>query len=568
MQAESPVARARAPIDATSPLSWSETLRTGIDIIDRQHRSLVDMVNLTARRLDGDAALSADELRQLVRYLKAYAEVHFSTEEALMALCGLPSDYTHGHHHNHMRFLNHVDDMLDDIGDQVLLDGRQLVGFLSDWLRRHILGEDQALAQRLRAAQRAALAALVPLAHDEPMGAERLPALAEALSAGHAALHASEGDILTLITGDRLPAMVIALDATLMPGAVLHANEAAAHLYGSTRTALSGRDGRALFAGEQWLRLPVVMSEVLMQGDFTGRLRCALPGREGLLPVRITHLVLDGRMVVLLVFGAGDQDEQDDPAVQRAGQVSDSAARRPHTAEAGNGNLLSRHPLFSMLDPTVLDALERDTELLSLRRAAVLYQQHAHPGGLYLVVSGLMTLVAVNRQGEERVVELVPPSRILGEVEVFSALPARHLARALTATVLLRIPAAALRTLAASHAGFAAAALASMGRRADRLAADIQSLTLHTAVERIIDHILEHAVPEEEGNVWEAMLPAQKQVIASLLDIQPATLSRGFQQLSDHGLITLDRRYVRIPDREALIRYRDQGGEGGEPPTT
>jgi CRP-like cAMP-binding protein len=76
-------------------------------------------------------------------------------------------------------------------------------------------------------------------------------------------------------------------------------------------------------------------------------------------------------------------------------------------------------------------------------------------------------------------------------------------------------------------------------------------------MERTIDFLLEHGTDNGQGGV-DAVLPAQKGVIASYLNINGATLSRNFQQLSDAGLISVSRRLVTIPDREALLRFSRQ----------
>jgi CRP/FNR family transcriptional activator FtrB len=153
---------------------------------------------------------------------------------------------------------------------------------------------------------------------------------------------------------------------------------------------------------------------------------------------------------------------------------------------------------------------------------------------------------------------------MFGEVEVFTGCPYRMFARSLASTVLLTIPAATVRRLQTSSRRFAGAAVEHLGRRLLEVKGEIEALTLHTAMERIIDHLLEHASINGLG-VLEAMLPAQKQVIASYLNLSPPTLSRAFQQLSDAGLIVVSRRYVTIPDRDRLMRYRAQDAAGQEP---
>jgi CRP/FNR family transcriptional activator FtrB len=164
---------------------------------------------------------------------------------------------------------------------------------------------------------------------------------------------------------------------------------------------------------------------------------------------------------------------------------------------------------------------------------------------------------ASNERGDEKVLDILVASEIVGEVEVFSSQASPATARSLSSSTLLMIPAGALRKLQTASPAFAAAITAHLGRRMHERAREIAALTLHTAMERTIDFLLEHGTDNGQGGV-DAVLPAQKGVIASYLNINGATLSRNFQQLSDAGLISVSRRLVTIPDREALLRFSRQ----------
>ncbi|THF58091.1 bacteriohemerythrin [Pseudothauera rhizosphaerae] len=533
-------------------LAWSDALRTGVDVIDRQHRGLVDMVNAVAIRLDAEKTLSADEVRLLVGYLKDYAEVHFGTEEALMALCGVSPDYAEHHHRNHERFLAHVGDMIDDLSENAVPDGRQLLAFLGDWLIRHIQGEDQGLARRLREASAAGHGEF----HSEAqvgggIGSTGLTrGFADVLALGSATLHASESDVLEMIAEGTSPTLVMALDASLLPVAVLHANAAAETLFGVPADELQARSAAQLFGEAQVQRLPVVMSEVLMHGAYEGEFDCVVQdGRAKPVPVRITHLVLQGRMVILTVFAS--------QAGRARGGRRAAAVAEEHGTLAGR-TVLSRHPLFQDLGREEMALLEKAARLVCLQKGQVLFQKGDEPEGAYIVISGQMSLSASNTRGAEKVLDILDPPQVFAEVEVLTRQPAAVHAHSLTSTVLLLIPADALRRVQASSLSFGTALLAHLGRRVHKLTGEIEALTLHTAMERIIDHLLEHASVNAHG-VVEALLPAQKQVIASYLNISPPTLSRAFQTLTDNGLITISRRYVTIPDRERLLRFRDEG---------
>lgn len=545
-------------------LAWSDALRTGIDVIDRQHRGLVNMVNATAIRLEGNTALSADEVRLLLGYLKDYAEVHFGTEEALMALCGLPQRYAHDHHVSHARFLAHVGDMLDDLSADAVPDGRQLLAFLAEWLIRHIQGEDQGLARRLRAAHPEVPGMRAEGAVGGGVGATGLTRqFADVLALGSATLHASEADVLEMITEGTSPTLVMALDASLLPTTVLHANEAAEKLFGVPAERLVNHSCDALFGENQTQRLPVVMSEVLMSGAFEGEIDCVAAGEHPQpVPARITHLVLQGRMAILAVFAVQEDSAAGSARPAHAGDASGvvipltRGGRGAARAALSGRTVFSRHPLFGVLERDELQILERSARLIRLRKGQVLFHKGDEPAGIYIVISGQVALAASNSRGVEKVLDILDPPGVFAEVEVLTRQPAAAHAYGLSTSVVLLVPADAVRRVQGASRAFSEAVVAHLGGRVQRLIGEIEALTLHTAMERIIDHLLAHARVNAHG-VVEAQLPAQKQVIASYLNISPPTLSRAFQQLSDHGLITITRRYVTIPDRERLLRFRD-----------
>lgn len=544
-------------------LTWSDALRTDIDVIDTQHHGLVDMINASARRLADDSALSSEEVRLLLGYLKDYAEVHFSTEEALMALCGLAPDYAQHHHHNHMRFLARVEDMIDDVGDDAVLDGQQLLAFLGDWLIHHIQGEDQGLARRLRALGRTPLhaASTRPAAVERSVASAPTWQFADVLAQGSAALHASEEDVAALLEQGSQPTMLIALDNALLPADVLHANVAAARLFGCSLEQLQAYSGKALLGANGANGLPVLMADVLMHGCFAGPLASVGPaGLTTTSDVQITHLMSHGRMAILVVFAAPVASSSALDSDELAHSVVDAARVRARSLDSSGlgGSLLSRHALFQCMTRDERIRLEQASQLISLAKGEVLYRQGDAPDGLYMVISGLMSLVLRSDRDAEKVLDIINSPRVFAEAEVFARRLSPVFAQSLSSTVLLMIPATELRRVQSSSTEFACAVADHLGKRLHDLTSEIQALTLHTAMERIIDFLLAHARMSDEG-MLEATLPAQKKVIASYLNVSPPTLSRAFQCLTDTGLITISRSFVTIPDRARLLRYRDQG---------
>jgi len=123
-------------------------LETGVAVVDRDHRTLVDMIN----RLD--ALISAepvglDAIGALIDDLTQYAEEHFRREEDMLARLGWPGLAQHAD--GHTRFALGLGAM---IAACMIEPGPAPLGRLRDhlqsWLADHILTEDMAFAGFVR----------------------------------------------------------------------------------------------------------------------------------------------------------------------------------------------------------------------------------------------------------------------------------------------------------------------------------------------------------------------------------------------------------------------------------
>lgn len=130
---------------------WNRDLETGIDIVDRQHRGLVDLLNQVAPLLAVSSNESLLEIGPLLDSLLAYAATHFRTEEELMAKLGMDERASAHHRASHAGFVHQISDMVQAFSGSRGVTGDRLLSFLASWLVLHILGEDQAMARQVRA---------------------------------------------------------------------------------------------------------------------------------------------------------------------------------------------------------------------------------------------------------------------------------------------------------------------------------------------------------------------------------------------------------------------------------
>ncbi|WP_051321527.1 bacteriohemerythrin [Chrysiogenes arsenatis] len=139
-----PVAELNAAPSATL-LEWSPQLAVGVNIIDEQHKELVNLCN--AFYAATGSASGKEKIKGILEELVKYTLYHFDTEKQLMG------------RHNYSDSANHLaqhDKLVAKVveykqrfekGESV---GAELSRFLRDWLVQHIMRTDKAFAKELR----------------------------------------------------------------------------------------------------------------------------------------------------------------------------------------------------------------------------------------------------------------------------------------------------------------------------------------------------------------------------------------------------------------------------------
>lgn len=131
------------------PLELSDDLLTGHEAVDEQHRQLFAWGN--ALLLPPDGALSTTELRNGLRFMAAYVDFHFATEEAAMDAHGYERAAAHHWQHDHFRReIRLLGERLDQHGPSEAL-ALQLHYLLYDWFVGHIRFSDTDFAAWLKA---------------------------------------------------------------------------------------------------------------------------------------------------------------------------------------------------------------------------------------------------------------------------------------------------------------------------------------------------------------------------------------------------------------------------------
>lgn len=119
---------------------WSHDLDTGIPLVDRQHREIIEAANRFFIRCKCGKDKAA--VKDCLAFLQQYILYHFQTEEAFQLDCSYPSYKAHSAHHlaiaTQVKFFT-VRIESSDYAPQVI---NEFYKFLTDWIKSHIYKED------------------------------------------------------------------------------------------------------------------------------------------------------------------------------------------------------------------------------------------------------------------------------------------------------------------------------------------------------------------------------------------------------------------------------------------
>lgn len=192
-----------------------------------------------------------------------------------------------------------------------------------------------------------------------------------------------------------------------------------------------------------------------------------------------------------------------------------------------------------------------DTMFHTVPAGSVLFEQGDIPNFQIVVMSGSVQLFGRSTSGREVLVEVVAPPDLVIPAAVVTGAPYLMRARAPEPSTFLLIQARTFRDLVASDLALANSLIGSLATQFRRMVRQIKSLKLRSAVQRIGCYLL--TLSQRQGTPEKAVLPYEKNLIASELGITRESFSRGLSSLEKHG-IRIDGQTIWIDDAERLAR--------------
>ena len=210
---------------------------------------------------------------------------------------------------------------------------------------------------------------------------------------------------------------------------------------------------------------------------------------------------------------------------------------------------LKQSHLFASLTDLQLNRVYRHCSIFQLEDGQQLFSQGESVVYFYLVLSGKMKLYRVSPDGQEKIIEIVPPGEVFAEALMFMDQPYYPVsAAALVDTVVVGIDAKNFKAMLWDSVDTCLLLLGDMSFRLRKLVHEIDTLTLHSGTCRVANYFLQHAADEQEC----FDLDIAKSVLAARLSIKPETFSRIIKNLREQGIISIDGNKITIHNREAL----------------
>jgi hemerythrin-like metal-binding protein len=122
-----------------SLITWNETLSVGVGRIDRQHKNLVGLLNALHNAME--AGKGKEILGEVLNELVDYTVYHFMTEEELFQKYRYPQYEKHKKEHEDLK--KRVRELKDNFNKGAVVISIEVMHFLREWLKEHILESDK-----------------------------------------------------------------------------------------------------------------------------------------------------------------------------------------------------------------------------------------------------------------------------------------------------------------------------------------------------------------------------------------------------------------------------------------
>lgn len=229
---------------------------------------------------------------------------------------------------------------------------------------------------------------------------------------------------------------------------------------------------------------------------------------------------------------------------------------RPHDPVPAHAPCVAEVPIFSGLRPEEQLEVARRARPTTLRDGERFYAPGDPRARLGVVHRGRLKVTRLGADGRERLIRVLGPGDVVGEVEVLTGHPPNHLVTALGETRVCSFRPSDLDEIL-EHPCVARAAIRVLAERLERADEMTAAASTSPVAVRLASYLLGQPTAGPPGREV-LRLPLAKADIASLLGTTPESLSRRLRALRDAGVVEGGRgRTLVVLDRARLRAFAE-----------
>jgi len=198
-----------------------------------------------------------------------------------------------------------------------------------------------------------------------------------------------------------------------------------------------------------------------------------------------------------------------------------------------------RCPVLRALSGSTQQALASRLEPVALQEGQVLFRQADFPDALYLVAEGRVQVVRTTEEGEERILAVLGPGELVGEMGLLDGIPRTATVVALEPCLLWRLDRASFFALARQDAGLLLALSELQGRRRRASGETVAGRDEEEVVREVVQVLRRLALVGAGGS---GGAPVQRlrvtcEELGSLVGSPAEVVSRALQRLQRDGVV-------------------------------
>jgi CRP/FNR family transcriptional regulator, cyclic AMP receptor protein len=218
--------------------------------------------------------------------------------------------------------------------------------------------------------------------------------------------------------------------------------------------------------------------------------------------------------------------------------------------------ILSRAGLFQGVEPSAVSALTEQLHPVDFPSGHTLFAEGEPGDRLYIVVSGKVKIGRCCPDGREKLLTIMGPSDMFGELSVFDPGPRTSSATTITDVCVVSMDRETLRAWIAERPEITERLLRVLARRLRRTNDNMADLIFTDVPGRVAKQLLHLAQKfgTQEGGAMRVTHDMTQEEIAQLVGASRETVNKALADFAHRGWITLEGKSVVICDSERLTQ--------------